>query len=260
LWSMPEESLPFRLMTYRQLAGLWAVSVEAAQERVRRARWPKRPGNGRAVLVEVPLSQLERATPESAPDVPALMTPVREQREREVEVLRAEVAQLRAVLERARDEITAQRESRLLAEGEVAGLRTAVQVAEGARERAEAALLAEREARRALEVQSVDDARALAQAESDITVTAAEREAALIARDVAQRGQAEAAAEAAEAVGRAAQQAQEAARKASQALLGLLGSRGGPTTGRGSGGRPGGCTRRVVVAASNGQGLGLVSG
>jgi hypothetical protein len=136
---------PFRLLTYKALAEFWGISRPAAEERVRRAGWPKRPGNDRSVLVEVPLSVLEAQGQEPAPDAAVILADVRAEREREMQDLRDRLAQAEAALEHAeseRDEArrqaTEQREARLLAEGETKGMREAVEVAERGRRDAEA--------------------------------------------------------------------------------------------------------------------------
>jgi hypothetical protein len=136
---------PFRLLTYKALAEFWGISRPAAEERVRRAGWPKRPGNDRSVLVEVPLSVLEAQGQEPAPDAASILADVRAEREREMQDLRDRLAQAEAAREHAegeRDEArrqtTEQREARLLAEGETKGMREAVDVAERGRRDAEA--------------------------------------------------------------------------------------------------------------------------
>lgn len=135
-----EEPAPHRKLTYRALAQLWGCSVEAAQERVRRHRWGKEPGNGREVLVRVPVADLEAAAEEPAPDAGAILADVRAEREREMQALRdrlaeAEAAQQRAEGERdaARQEATDQREKRIRTEGEAHGLREAIRIAEEGR-------------------------------------------------------------------------------------------------------------------------------
>jgi hypothetical protein len=135
-----EEHAPHRKLTYRALAQLWGCSVEAAQERVRRHRWGKEPGNGRQVLVRVPVADLEAAADEPAPDAGAVLADVRAERERQMQALRdrlaeAETARQHANGERdaARREAVEQREARLLAEGEAHGLREAIRIAEEGR-------------------------------------------------------------------------------------------------------------------------------
>ena len=48
-----------RWMTYRELATALAVSLPAAEARVRRGRWVKRPGNDGTIRVAVPAEVLE---------------------------------------------------------------------------------------------------------------------------------------------------------------------------------------------------------
>ena len=78
---------PYRLLPYRTLAGIWGCSTEAAQERVRRNKWPKQPGNGREVLVRVPLTALESVGHDLAPSPTDVRQSVKAQREAEVQAL-----------------------------------------------------------------------------------------------------------------------------------------------------------------------------
>ena len=89
---------PYRLLPYRTLAGIWGCSTEAAQERVRRNKWPKQPGNGREVLVRVPLTALESVGHDPEPSPTDIRQSVRAQREAEVQALRdrAEAAEAAA--------------------------------------------------------------------------------------------------------------------------------------------------------------------
>ena len=72
---MDNELSSYRLLTYRALSEVWDCSVEAAQERVRRRRWPKRKGNGREILVAVPLHELEKTVGHEAPRDPVDLGP-----------------------------------------------------------------------------------------------------------------------------------------------------------------------------------------
>jgi hypothetical protein len=176
---------PFRLLTYKALAEFWSISRPAAEERVRRAGWPKRPGNDRSVLVEVPLSVLEAQGQEPAPDANTILADVRAEREREMQDLRdrlalAETAREHAEGERdeARRQATEQREARLLAEGEAKGMREAVDVAERGRKDAEARAEREAEGRREADNQAAQERARTAAAEAEAAAARTQAQAA----------------------------------------------------------------------------------
>ena len=60
-----------RRLTYADLAASLAIDRESARRRATRSGWPRVPGNGREVLVEVPLSELPEAGAAAAADAPA---------------------------------------------------------------------------------------------------------------------------------------------------------------------------------------------
>ena len=142
---------PYRLLPYRTLAGIWGCSTEAAQERVRRHKWPKQPGNGREVLVRVPLTALESVGHDPAPSPTDVRQAVRVQREAEVQALRdradvAEVAARVAQQEAAEAKASAAEATKQVAQlqlqlaqtsGELAGVNRALATAEEAARRAD---------------------------------------------------------------------------------------------------------------------------
>ncbi len=140
---MPDAEPPFRLMSYRGLAEVWGCSLEAAQERVRRHKWRKQPGNSRQVLVAVPLHVLEEAVGDGDPRVSMdLREEVRAQRERELQGLRERAERAEAAAQAAQEDVVQARRDADRAQGEAAGLREAVRVAEEAVRRTEMARLA----------------------------------------------------------------------------------------------------------------------
>jgi len=135
---MPDAESPYRMMTYRALAEAWSCSVEAAQERVRRHRWPKRPGNGRQMLVAVPLHVLEEAVGDGGPRTPTdLREELQAQREREFQALRQRAEDAEALVLTAKREAAEARREADRAQGEAAGLREALRFAEDAARRAD---------------------------------------------------------------------------------------------------------------------------
>ena len=152
--SMSDAEPPFRLMSYRALAEVWGCSLEAAQERVRRHKWRKQPGNSREVLIAVPLHVLEAVAGDGEPRASmAVREQVRAQREREFQALRERVEKAEAAAQAAQADAVQARRDADRAQGEVAGLREAVRVAEEAVRRTETARLAAEGA--AVEVRSM---------------------------------------------------------------------------------------------------------
>ena len=140
---MPDAEPPFRLMSYRALAETWGCSLEAAQERVRRHKWRKQPGNSRQVLIAVPLHVLEEAVGEGDPRATTdLREEVRAQREREFQALRERAERAEMAVQTAQADAVQARRDADRAQGEAAGLREAVRVAEEALRRTEMARLA----------------------------------------------------------------------------------------------------------------------
>lgn len=167
---MSDAEPPFRLMSYRALAEVWDCSLEAAQERVRRHKWRKQPGNSRQVLIAVPLHVLEEAVGDSGPRASAdLREEVRAQREREFQALRERAGRAEAAAQAAQADAAQARREADRAQGEAAGLREAVRVAEEAVRRTEMARLAAEGA--------AVEARSMISAEVDRTAEAERRAA-----------------------------------------------------------------------------------
>ena len=137
---MADAEPPFRLLSYRALAEVWGCSVEAAQERVRRHKWRKQPGNSRQVLIAVPLHALEEPVGDDLPRTPIdLREEVRSQRERESQALRDRAEKAEAAAQAAQADATQARREADRAKGEADGLREAVRIAEDAVRRTEMA-------------------------------------------------------------------------------------------------------------------------
>ncbi len=135
---MPDTESPYRMMSYRALAEAWGCSVEAAQERVRRHRWRKQPGNGRQMLIAVPLHVLEEAVGDGGPRTPTdLREELQAQREREFQALRQRAEEAEALVLTVRREAAEARREADRAQGEAAGLREGLRVAEDAARRAD---------------------------------------------------------------------------------------------------------------------------
>jgi hypothetical protein len=150
VWPMDDRE-PYRLLPYRSLARIWGCTTEAAQERVRRNKWPKQPGNGREVLIRVPLAVLEDVAHDPEPSPTDLRQSIKAQREAEVQALRdradaaeaaAKVAQqealeAKALAKEAGNQVAELRVDLAKASGEVAGLNRALVIAEEAARRAD---------------------------------------------------------------------------------------------------------------------------
>lgn len=142
---------PYRLLPYRSLASIWGCTTEAAQERVRRNKWSKQPGNGREVLIRVPLAVLEDVAHDSEPSPMDLRQSIKAQREAEVQALRdradaaeaaaraaqQEAADVKALAEEAAKQVAYLQVEIAKASGEVAGLNRALTIAEEAARRAD---------------------------------------------------------------------------------------------------------------------------
>lgn len=150
VWSMDDRE-PYRLLPYRSLSGIWGCTIEAAQERVRRNKWAKQPGNGREILVRVPLTALEDVGHDPAPSPTDVRQAVKVQREAEMQILRdraeaaeaaakaaqQEASEAKALANEAASQVAELRVDLAKASGEVAGLNRALAIAEEAARRAD---------------------------------------------------------------------------------------------------------------------------